>query len=278
MGREKQLQNRLQVIKSIQKITQAMKMVAVAKLEKTKKKHRHTNLCIESFTNILQYTWHASYLQDYFTERPAKRYLYVLLTSDKGLCGTYNNAIFEKVKEVYNSTVSKAAISFLPIGKKGYEFLKRENYPYENTYVDLHQDPTFENVAELQRFLTSCFLKDTDRVFLIYQPRSQGTIATVEQLFPMIPFPKTFSKKEKMILEPNADHIVTHVFPRLLTLQLFEKILKAQLAEQSQRMLSMSQATENASDMLKELNITYNRLRQATITKGIIEVVAGLES
>ena len=284
MGKEKQIQHRINVIQSTCKITQAMKMVATAKLQKTKRRLRSVSFCGKALRRIMAQTVASipqSLHRDYFMAGGSGQTLYVVLTADRGLCGSFNHIIFNKVAEEQARARRTTDVCFLPIGKKGADFFKRNEYRYLADHVHVGKKLNLAGVEGLRDFLVKGFVQGTyKKVMLIYQPYSQGEVAQVAQLLPLSSKKKQqdrSSADDFFLYEPSKQAIIEYVLPRAFTLELYEKLLQHQLAEHTARMLTMSKATDNATDLTKQLRIQYNRMRQAAITKGIIEVTAGLQ-
>lgn len=166
---------------------------------------------------------------------------------------------------------------YLPIGQKGLEFLRRQELPYTAAYVDCGKHVQWGQAIVLRDFLVQAFIQgDCDRVMVCYQPQGY-TAASVAVPYLPVAFPRRDEThaEEAWIHEPDGALIARHILPQWLALQLYQHLLKAQVAEQKARMFAMSQATDNADELLDALRLKYNRLRQTMITKGIMEISTG---
>ena len=279
MAKGKTIQRRIKATKSIRKITQAMKLVSVAKVQTIKRKLQNISAFLAGLREIQKKTATTQLPHQrtfYFKQRRVKKILFVVITSDTGLCSGYNNLILEAVCEQRKKyLLENTVVTYLPIGKKASLFFEEKAYDYQGTYTDLLQNLTLETTEELQNDLVDGFLKKAyDKVMLVYQPHMHKKQACVKQLLPLTPM-----KPQKIALapiyEPSKQKIAHYVLPRIQLLSLYEAILQSQRVEHTMRMLAMNQATDNADELIKELHLAYNHIRQDNITKGILEVISG---
>lgn len=286
----KEIRNRIRSVISTQQITKAMKMVAAAKLRRSQDKILRMRPYVQSLGEILQSLvahldtsqWQSPYLQ----QRPAERVLLVIITSDRGLCGAFNNNLSKLAQQVlhqqYGTQYEAGKLELLCIGKKGYEFFSRRGYPVVHTeYVDLMTRLDYTQVFELAEKLLGYFASSRyDRIDLFYNEFKNVAVQLPchEQLLPALP-PVHAGKAEQTrvdyLLEPSAQDIVQELIPQIIKMQFYKALLESNAAEHAARMMAMDKATENAGELLRELRLTYNRTRQAVITKEIIEIVSG---
>jgi F-type H+-transporting ATPase subunit gamma len=291
MASLKEVKSRITSVISTQQITKAMKMVAAAKLRKSQDKIMQMRPFAMKMNSLLQNLSSAgSDGQAWYSHvREEKKVLIVPISSDRGLCGSFNSSVFKAVlkltQEKYSRQASKQNITYLPIGKKSLEFVEKRNLPIINNYSTLFQNLSFDNVSNAAEHLMDVFKKgEFDKIEIVYNEfKNVATqILRVEQFLPILPIP--LEKNEKAaaatdyIYQPNQEEILTGLIPKSLKVQLYKAVLDSNAAENGARMTAMDKATDNAGELLKELKLTYNRTRQAAITKEILEIVAGAEA
>ncbi|QNL22095.1 ATP synthase F1 subunit gamma [Hyphobacterium sp. CCMP332] len=288
MGSLKEVRSRIASVNSTQQITKAMKMVSAAKLRKAQNRITQMRPYAQKLDEILgNVSLISEELQSVFTRvRPVENILLVHITSDKGLCGPFNGNInkftVKTIKEL-RSKYPAANINILPIGKKGRDYLKKNELGYDERYVHLFDSLDFENVGDVADYIMKSFVKgEFDEVHIMYnQFKNAATqILTKEQFLPVIPpvDEELNNSPGDYIFEPSVDYIIKELIPNSLRIKLFKALLDSNAAEHGARMTAMTQATDNAGELLKELRLTYNRTRQAAITKEILEIVGGAEA
>jgi F-type H+-transporting ATPase subunit gamma len=292
MANLKEVKNRIVSIKSTQQITSAMKMVAAAKLRKAQDKVIKLSPYSIRLSGILS---NVSAGLDggsdniYGAEREIRNVLLVVVSSDRGLCGSFNSNIFKKtvslVKKKYAHIEQGGGLYILPIGKRSLEFFKKRKYQVIEDYSGLFRDLTFDNVKAAAENAMSGFVNgDYDQIELIYNEfKNVATqILKVEQFLPIVENDETKANTDTssvdFIFEPSQEYVVNEIIPKSLKIQFYKAVLESNASEHGARMSAMDQATENAGDLLKELKLTYNRTRQAAITKEILEIVGGAEA
>ena len=288
MASLKEVKSRITSVISTQQITKAMKMVAAAKLRKSQERIMQMRPFAKKLTGLLQNlsaagtdgpTW-------YNTTREEKRILIVTISSDRGLCGGFNSSIFKAVirliEEKYSIQHKQKNVTILPIGKKASEFFTKRNFPIVNDFSLLFHDLSFDKVSEAAQFMMDGFRKgEFDKIEVVYNEfKNVATqILRTEQFLPVLP-PAKGKKTEEVdyIYQPNQEEIITGLIPKSLKVQLFKSVLDSNASENGARMTAMDKATENAGELLKDLRLSYNRTRQAAITKEILEIVAGADA
>jgi len=288
----KEVRNRISSVKSTQKITKAMKLVAASKLRKAQerivKMRPYANKLYDILGNIVSGT-EGDVNIEYGNERTPEKILVVVLTSDRGLCGGFNTNMAKQAKQIfakYSEQREKGNITVLCIGKKGYDALKREeNINFINDYKDLFNNLTFEEVANAAEMVMSGFVnQDFDVVEVCYtQFKNQITqIATTEQYLPIQKIDEVTggndeskSQNADFIYQPSQAEIIQEIVPKILKTQFFRYLLDSNASEHGSRMTAMENATQNAEDLLRDLKIMYNRARQAAITTELTEIVSG---
>jgi len=222
----------------------------------------------------------------YSAVREPNNVVIVVVSADRGLCGSFNTNIFKAtirlIQEKYSKQHAQGGVTILPIGKKGMEYFKKRNYKVMDKYWALLSDISFESVSQAAQYVMDEFKAGRiDRAEVIYNEfKNVATqILRVENYLPILPA-NTESKSSDVdyIFQPDREEIVTGMIPKSLKVQLFKAVLDSNAAENGARMTAMDKATDNAGELLKELKLTYNRTRQAAITKEILEIVGGAEA
>ena len=275
----KEVKNRIGSVKSTQQLTKAMKMVAAAKLKKAQDRVLQLRPYSKKLNEILS-NLSSSINNDLFKTREINSALVVIVSSDKGLCGSFNSSL---VKE-FNSFCSQNKfknVTVLPIGKKAYDFFKNSKFDLNLDYWEDLNNFSYDKSSEICEFLIDSFLESKfDKISIIYNEfKNVAVQKTVSEDF--LPVPQVDSEgnsSNNYIFEPEKNKIVRHLIPQTLKTQLLKSVLESSASEQGSRMTAMSQATDNAGELLKELKLTYNRTRQAAITKEILEIVGGAEA
>ena len=275
----KEVKNRIGSVKSTQQLTKAMKMVAAAKLKKAQDKVLQLRPYSKKLNEILS-NLSSSINNDLFKTRNINSALVVIVSSDKGLCGSFNSSLFKEFNTFCSQNNFKN-ITVLPIGKKAYDFFKNSKFELNLNYWEGLNNFSYDNSSEICEYLIDSFLGSKfDKVSIIYNEfKNVAVQKTVSEDF--LPVPQVDSEgnsSNNYIFEPEKNKIVRHLIPQTLKTQLFKSVLESSASEQGSRMTAMSQATDNAGELLKELKLTYNRTRQAAITKEILEIVGGAEA
>jgi len=287
----KEVKSRITSVISTQQITKAMKMVAAAKLRKSQDKIMQMRPYAKKMNSLLQnLSAAATDNQAWYNQiRGEKHILIIAITSDRGLCGSFNSNVFKAVarlaEEKYPKQAKADTITYLPIGKKALEFFDKKGLHSISKYSTLFQRLTFENVSEAAEHAMEAFKRgDFDKIEIVYNEfRNVATqILQVEQFLPILPLVQTISTRSQTqtdyIYQPDQGEILSGLIPKSLKVQLYKAVLDSNASENGARMTAMDKATDNAGELLKELKLTYNRTRQAAITKEILEIVAGAEA
>ena len=287
----KEVRNRITSVNSTQQVTKAMKMVSAAKLRRATDRIvqlRPFENRLSAIINNLSANLGDSL--DLALSRPngSKDVLIVAITSDRGLCGAFNTNITRQVLHLTQTRFAEAHrngdVHLLCVGKKGCEFFTRRGYNVIERYQELFQHLDFNAVAEAANYAIESYLAaDYAEVVLVYNEfKNVATqVVVTEQLLPLAsttPEQAAGAAGSDYILEPSAATIVEELIPRMLRTKFYKALLESNASEHGARMTAMDKATENAGELLKQLRITYNRSRQAAITKEILEIVGGAEA
>lgn len=286
----KEVKSRIASVTSTQQITKAMKMVAAAKLRRAQDRILRMRPYSKKLSAILQNVSSGSeqdVVNPYAEERPIEKVLVVAITSDKGLCGPFNSNVFKAisklVEEQYQQVSDSGNLTIMPVGKRALDFYHKRNRNNVEEFGMLFSSLTFKHAREAAEHAMAGFVDGTyDRVVLVYNEfKNVATqILQTEQLLPMVPQldEEQGSMVTDYIYEPSMADIVEELIPKSIKLKFFTALLESNASEHGARMTAMDKATENAGELLKELKLTYNRTRQAAITKEILEIVAGAEA
>ena len=290
MANLKEVKNRIQSVNSTQQITKAMKMVAAAKLRRAQDNITRMRPYAAKLASLLQNLSTGGNEDEnskYAQERPVEKVLLIVVTSDKGLCGAFNSNIFKAVtrhiNENFKAQFNAGNVTLMPIGKKALDYYRRRNYKIVEDYWNMFSPVSFESASEAAQYAMDSFVAGVyDRVDLIYNEfKNVATqVLQTEQFLPVKPAESEEANTFEVdyIYQPSREEIVIDLIPKSLKIQVYKAILDSNAAEHGARMTAMDQATENAGELLKELKLTYNRTRQAAITKEILEIVAGAEA
>ncbi len=289
MANLKEVRNRIVSVNSTQQITKAMKMVSAAKLRRAQNAIQALRPYANKLGAILANL--SSSMEEgeggnFAKVRPVEKVLIVAVSSNRGLAGAFNTNIMRAINSLlaneYNAQMKAGNVSILCIGKKASDFYSKNPNVYLGNHNEIYADLTFINASKIAESIMSDFAAAKyDRVIVVYNQFKNAAVQYVinEQLLPLIPPPVTENtKKNDYIYEPSQSEIVLELIPKSVKTQLFKALLDSHASEHGARMTAMNKATDNAGEMLKELRLTYNKARQASITNEILEIVAGAEA
>lgn len=289
MANLKEVRNRIRSIISTQQITKAMKMVAASKLRKAQDNILQMRPYADKLNSILQNVVQATdqtVRSPYAEEREVNRVLMIAITSDRGLCGAFNSNVIKKVRATiaadYREYADRNDLFILPVGKKAYDFFRKRDYQIIDDYWDLLLHPSYENAREVSAYAMEKFVGgEFDKVLIVYNEFKNvaSQILRVDPFLPIVEEETEVSGDHlDYIFEPTQAYIVQELIPQSLHIQFYKSILESVAAEHGARMTAMDQATDNAEELLGDLRITYNRTRQAVITKELNEIVGGAQA
>jgi len=223
----------------------------------------------------------------YAQSRPVQNVLIVIFTSDRGLCGAFNTSIYRYLRQHISQHYAKyqqgGHLQIMTVGTKGRDYYKRREYSLITDFAELFNDSNFENVRTAAEAVMKMYRdKKIDKVVLVYNAfKNVATqVVTSEQFLPVQASDTEVVNVNSVeyIYEPSEEYIVEELIPQSLKIQFYKAFLESAASEQGARMTAMDQATENAGELLKQLRLTYNRTRQAAITKEILEITAGADA
>ncbi|MEK6553206.1 MAG: ATP synthase F1 subunit gamma [Bacteroidota bacterium] len=287
MATLRDIKSRIKGVKNTQQITKAMKMVAAARLRRAQENIVNAKPYSRKIAEMLQHLFNIekNFSNPLFIEREVKKISLIVVTSDRGLCGGFNMNIIRKTEEIIKNQFAdyyqSGSLMLYCVGKKGNDHFTKRNYKVEGSYPGIFSNLNFEFASGLIKELTSKYISgETDKVLVIYN-EFKSVIqqkTTVEQLFPIKPFETKVNEPIHdidYIYEPDKANIINKLLPRHLNAQMWTALLDSYAAELGARMTAMDMATENAKELIRSLNLTYNKVRQASITKEILEIVSG---
>lgn len=291
MANLKEVRLRITSVKSTQQITSAMKMVAASKLRKAQNAILKMRPYAAKLKEILQNLSASLDTNDnnvFGQERKPEKVLFVVITSNRGLCGGFNSNILratvQRIENDYARQFAAGNVSIMTIGRKGSEFFSKRNYKVVSSHDSIFDSLTYENVSAISTSVMDDFIHNRyDRVEIIYNQFKNAAVQliTTEQFLPVeapAETPQLTKSNIDYIFLPSKEEIVTELIPKSLKIQFYKAILDSYASEHGARMTAMHQATDNAGDLIKQLNLAYNKARQASITNEILEIVSGAEA
>jgi F-type H+-transporting ATPase subunit gamma len=285
----KEVRTRIASVKSTQQITSAMKMVSASKLKRAQNAIVKMRPYAGKLKEILENLSASLDSTDgiYSKERKIQKVLIIVVTSNRGLCGAFNVNVTKTVVNLINSNYSDinkiGNLDIICIGKKGSDFFVKRKYNVIDTNMQILDALSFDNVAPITEKLMKSFVDGKyDRIEVVYNQFKNAAVQVLstEQFLP-IAKAKTQGKAKQIsdyIFEPGKEEIVSELIPKSLKIQFYKMLLDSVAAEHGARMTAMHKATDNADSLMKELRLTYNKARQASITKEILEIVGGAEA
>ncbi len=289
MASLKEVRNRIASVKSTQQITSAMKMVAASKLRKAQTGILQLRPFAQKQQLMLQNlsAGTESGLPGGLSEKRAtNRILFVVLSSNRGLCGAFNSNVIKQANIDSRSIIAAnpgSEITMITIGRKASEYFARSSFKLAESHDDIYDELTYGRASQLADHLIDLFTKKLyDKIYIVYHQFKNAVVQylVTEQFLPVEPITSEEENgaQSEYIFDPSRDEILESIVPRILRTQLYKALLDSWASEQGARMTAMSQATDNAQELLKELKLTYNKARQAAITNEILEIVSGAEA
>ena len=283
MASMRDIKRRKESVQSTQQITKAMKLVATVKLQKARSKAEsnkpYFNMLYDTICSILAKTKNVEhrYLRDNDCEKKAV----IVITSNRGLAGGYNNNI---VKLVANSGFEPDKTNIYAIGKKGIEGLVRKGYSITDDRSEVVNEPIFADAISLTKELLTQFSKGEIGEIYIAYTNFKNTVTQEPKLVKLLPLSEedfdteAVDNKTFMNFEPSEEEVLDKVIPKYMSNIIFGALLEAVASENGARMQAMDSATSNAEEMISHLELQYNRARQGSITQELTEIIAGAEA
>lgn len=276
------IKRRIKSTKNTKQITKAMELVSSAKLRKAKEKVEKTRpyflTIVRSINDILGST--KGMKHSLIDNREVKKSLYIVISSDRGLCGAYNSNV---IKLVFNDIKDKEKAVLVTIGTKAREFFKRRDFDIKSSFTHISETPTYQNAKEISKIVLESFKSgEVDEIYLAYT-EFVSTISYNPKLIKLLPADnfKQEENKEKTTMidyEPSPEAVLDYLIPKYMESTIYGALLESSASEQGSRRVAMENATDNAEEFIQDLQLKYNRARQAAITQEIAEIVGGAEA
>lgn len=285
----RQVRGRIIGVRKTQKITKAMKMVASARLRRAQSAVLAARPYADGLRRLLADLAGSGETQaEMFAEREVRSVVLLVVTSDRGLCGAFNTnlarAVMQHADRTYPGWKEEGRLKLICVGRKGYDILVRRGYPVAERLIGLFAELTFGSAKRVATMLVDGYRRgEFDRVEIFYNRfQSVGrSVIAVERYLPIPPeatVAETGGLRRDYIYEPSRGEILESLVPRYLDFLIWRVLLESNAAEQGARMAAMDNATENASELIDLLQLQYNKARQASITKELLEVVGGADA
>ncbi|HET7711927.1 MAG TPA: ATP synthase F1 subunit gamma [Thermoanaerobaculia bacterium] len=275
------IRRRIRSVKNTQQITKAMKMVAAARLRRAQERifaaRPYAGALREVLASVATRIDLASHplLKAHETE---SNVLVMVVTADRGLCGAFNTNVIKGAMNFIRDHPEWASVQLIPIGRKANDFFKRRTIPIRRQAVQIFQALSLDTAREIAQGLIEDFVSgEVDAVYVVYN-EFRSIISQVTRVERLLPIERAWDEQQTAIeylYEPSPEVILAELLPKHIEFQLYRILLESAAAEQGARMTAMEAASKNASEMIDHLTLTYNRIRQAAITKEIIEIVSG---
>ena len=282
MATLRELRTRVSSITNIQRVTNAMQMVAAAKMRRAQEAIEAARPYAQQLDRVLR-ELHQSVDTDeqpLFKGRPAERVAVVVVTADRGLCGGFNSNVCRRVQTELGQ-YGDSQIELVTVGRKGRSFFVNRDYEIARHHADVFQQLEFASAVDIAQDLTRSFIAgDTDRVLLVYSEFiSVGSqVPTVQQLLPIVPQGVEESSAADYLFEPSPEALLQTLVPRQVNFQVWRALLESNAGFFAAQMTAMDNATKNAGDIIEELTREMNKERQASITLELMDIIGGAEA
>lgn len=276
------IRRRIKSVKSTQQITKAMKMVSAAKLRRAHDDIVAARPYAQKMLDIINNL--ASRVRPEAHPLLARRVVgkveLVVLTSDRGLCGSFNSSILRKAESHVREHTGAVDIAFTLVGKKARDYFKRKGHTVRQERPFGSARPKYSTAAEIGREIVDSYIKETfDESYLVYS-EFKSALSQRPVIQKILPIEPTVAEESPVeyIYEPTQEEILAEILPKYVEVQIFRALLESAASEHGARMAAMDSATKNAKEMIDALTLRFNRLRQAAITKELMEIVGGAEA
>jgi len=282
MASGKEIRTQIKSVQNTQKITRAMEMVAASKMRKAQDRMKSARPYAEKIRNVITHLHHAhpEYRHPFMIEREARRVGFIVVTSDRGLCGGLNTNVLRQLVTTMGDWSGKGAeIDICTIGGKGFGFLKRFGTNIVSQVSQLGDTPRIEDLIGTVKVMLDAYAEGRlDRLYLVYN-EFVNTMTQKPQTEQLLPLPGTDDEQLKhywdYIYEPDSKEVLNDLMVRYIENQVYHGVVENLAAEQSSRMVAMKSASDNAGKIIDDLQLRYNKARQAAITQEISEIVGG---
>ena len=283
MSNSQEIRTQIKSIQNTQKITKAMEMVAASKMRKAQEQMNKARPYAEKILNVIKHLSqaHPEYNSVFFDKREVKKRAYIVISSDRGLCGGLNNNLFKKILDIVSENKSKNVEScFAVVGNKSLGFFQRLGGEVIAQTTHLGDRPTIELLLGLIKITIDKFINnEIDEVYVSYN-QFVNTVTQepkIQQILPISSFERTekYDHYWDYLYEPDAEEVIEALFTRYIESLVYRSIVENLACEQASRMVAMKAASDNAADLIDELQLIYNKNRQAAITQEISEIISG---
>src|SRR4051812_40055803 len=279
MPSQREIRRRIGSVRNIKQITRAMQFVAASKLKRAQDATLQSRPYADKLDEVLADLAAVLGADDHplLARREGGTRCIVLLTTDRGLAGSLNTNTIRFTAELITAETDEMRL--VTVGRKGHASMRRAHVPIAATFEGFGDRPNFASVIPLARLLTDDYLAGTYSSIDLVYPRFHSTLVQrpiVDRLLPVDPTGDTQGiPGNQFIFEPNPDEVLRQLMPRYVATRVFQAVLELTASEQSARMVAMKSATENAQELIDDLTLTYNKVRQANITREMIEIATG---
>jgi F-type H+-transporting ATPase subunit gamma len=282
LASQRDIRRRIGAVRNIKQITRAMQYVAASKLRRAQESTLSSRPYSDKIDEVLADLAAVLGGEDHplFAARESGKRLIVLITTDRGLAGPLNtNTIRYAAREI---TQHQGDLAVVTVGRKGRDAMRRARVPMEAHFAGFGDRPTFADVLPLARLVSDSFLDGTVNTVDIVYSRFVSTLVqrpATDRLLPIEPTEDTEGiPGGQFIFEPSPSEVLTRLLPRYVATRLFQAVLESKASEESSRMVAMKNATENAEDLIGDLTLSYNKVRQSNITREMIEIATGAQA
>lgn len=263
-----------------------MKMVAAAKLRKAQTRMLEMRPYADKMNEVIvSLSGEGEGIHPLLVQRPRRHVEVVVMTSDRGLCGAFNTNILKAAeKTIAKRKEENFNVSVSVVGKKAFDYFKRRNVPMRNSWLGISGKMTYSDAQKVANDIIDNYINEAiDEVFLVYN-RFRSMIVQETQVSKLLPLTKSEGSEETaaaatvFIYEPSRQEILNQLLPKNIEVQIYRALLESQASEEAARMTAMENATKNADEMIGSLTLQYNKARQASITKELMDIVGGVEA
>jgi F-type H+-transporting ATPase subunit gamma len=289
----KAIRKRISTVKSTQKITRAMKMVAGARLNRAQQRIVAMRPYAEQATGVLSEAVQAlgptqtTGQHPLLARRPEREVLFLVITSDRGLCGAFNANINKKAEALWKAKVAEGVgVRFATVGRRGRDYFRRRSAPFLESFEGVWENLALAEARRIARVALAPFLRgEVDAIYLVYTEFKSAMTQRVISA-PLLPLPQAAIPEGEVsdepvpefIFEPDQGSIFERLVPIYIEISILRALYDSVASELGARMTAMDSATKNAADMISRLTLRYNRQRQSVITTELIEIIAGSEA
>ncbi|NIM90279.1 MAG: ATP synthase F1 subunit gamma [Candidatus Aminicenantes bacterium] len=278
------LRRRIRSVKNTQQITQAMKTVSTAKFRKAQRLLLEGRPYWHTFLDLLAdvYSWTEGYLHPLLQERSEEKIEGLVITSDKGLAGAFNSNLLEQALSFFEDKANTSEVKLVLAGKKAVSFFKRHAFTVERAYEDNVEKLASEEIREIAQFLIRLYVfQRVDAVYVAYNEFKSilAPRVTIAKLLPLIPAKE--EGEERVLVpgwEPEVVSILNLLLPLYVESQVYHYFRESSTAEHAARMMAMDNASKNAEELIEDLTLVLNKIRQASITKELLEIMTAVEA